>query len=307
MSHVLVIGEALVDVIRPQSRHRATPCRGSPANVAYGLGRLGRPARLLTRLGDDQTATCCAAHLASVGRADSTPVRSHWTVRRRQSPRSARRLGDLHLRPGVGARLTTLALGEPLAVHTGSIGALLAPGAATVERLVEAARSRSTISYDPNIRPMLVGSVDETRPRVEHFIAASDVVKASQEDIEWLYPGVEPTTVSRRWLELGPAIVVVTMGRSGSVAVARNASIDVPAPRVAVVDTVGAGDSFMAGLLDGLWREGLLGAAARDDLSRIDAVQLRRVVEHATRAAAITVSRAGALPPTRSELAEVQI
>ena len=306
MSHVLVIGEALVDVIRRQHGTEQRHAGGSPANVAYGLGRLERPARLLTRLGDDADGELLRTHLASVGvETDAGPeplARTSTAIAVIGDDGSATYTFDLEW-----ALTGDTALGEPLAVHTGSIGALLAPGAATVERLVEAARSRSTISYDPNIRPMLVGSVDETRPRVEHFIAASDVVKASQEDIEWLYPGVEPTTVSRRWLELGPAIVVVTMGRSGSVAVARNASIDVPAPRVAVVDTVGAGDSFTAGLLDGLWGEGLLGAAARDDLSRIDAVQLRRVVEHATRAAAITVSRAGALPPTRSELSEVQI
>ncbi len=192
-------------------------------------------------------------------------------------------------------------------MHTGSIGALLAPGAARVERLVQDARARSTISYDPNIRPMLVGSVDETRVQLERFIAVSDVVKASQEDIHWLSPGVEPASVARRWLELGPALVVVTMGHRGSIAVARDAFIEVPAPRVTVVDTVGAGDSFMAGLLDGLWSRGVLGAAAREELSRIDAVRLRGVVEHATRAAAITVSRAGATPPTRAELAEMRM
>ncbi len=220
MTHVLVIGEALVDVIRRRDAAEQRHPGGSPANVAYGLGRLDRPVRLLTRLGDDADGELLRTHLASVGvETDAGPeplARTSTAIAVIGDDGSATYTFDLEW-----ALTGDTALGEPLAVHTGSLGSLLDPGAAAVERLVHSARARSTISYDPNIRPMLMGSVDQTRTRVERFVALSDVVKASQEDIEWLTPGVPPLETVQRWLELGPAFVVVTMGGNGSIAMAR--------------------------------------------------------------------------------------
>lgn len=298
----VVIGEALVDVVgRPDggvSRHAG----GSPSNVAFGLGRLGRPTTLVTRLGDDLDAATIRAHLAAAGvrvrdggrRLDRTST----AVATIGDDGSASYAFDLTWELD---EETTLP-GEPLVVHTGSIAATLSPGAGVVERLVRNARAHSTVSYDPNIRPMVTASAADVRARVERLVAASDIVKASDEDVEWLAPGSSPVAVAHRWLELGPALVVVTLGPGGSVAVTRGGTVRVPAVPAEVADTVGAGDSYTAGLLDGLWSEGLLGAATRPELLAVERGRLRGVLEHAARAAAITVSRAGACPPTRAEL-----
>src|SRR5690606_11318623 len=190
-----------------------------------------------------------------------------------------------------------------LAVHTGSIAAVLEPGASDVRALVATARDTATVTYDPNARPALMGDPADARSRIEALVALADVVKVSDEDVAWLVPGADPVAVARDWLALGPALVVVTLGGEGAVAVAAAGEQRVTAPRVEVVDTVGAGDSFMGALLDGLWDAGLLGADRRDALRAIDAATLAGLLERCVAVAAITVSRAGANPPRRAELA----
>ena len=139
--------------------------------------------------------------------------------------------------------------------------------------------------------------------RIEAFVELADVVKVSDEDLEWLMPGVDPLDAARRWAAANTALVVVTRGGEGSVAVAAGEVIDVPPVRVQVVDTVGAGDSYMAGLIDGLWEAGLLGAQRREALATAPRDVIADVLGRCGRIAAITVSRAGANPPTTAELA----
>jgi fructokinase len=192
---------------------------------------------------------------------------------------------------------------SPLAVHTGSVAAVLQPGASTVERILHGVHHHATVTYDPNLRPDLMGAPDAVRPHVESLVATSDVVKLSEEDARWLAPGTEPQALLRSWLSLGPSLVVLTRGGDGAVAVCAAGTVDVPSGVVAVVDTVGAGDSFMSGLVDGLWRAGLLGGERRADLRAIGLPALAAVLDHASAVAAITVSRPGADPPTLAELA----
>ena len=138
----------------------------------------------------------------------------------------------------------------PLLVHTGSIAAILAPGAATVEQVLRETRATSTIAYDPNARPQLMGEPEDAREVVERLVGLSDLVKCSDEDIAWLYgEGADLETVLRSWLEKGAAVVVVTRGKQGALALsASGVRLEVPAdPSVVVADTVGAGDSFMGG------------------------------------------------------------
>ncbi|WP_147375403.1 carbohydrate kinase family protein, partial [Jiangella rhizosphaerae] len=296
----VVVGEALTDVIVERDGSQTRHPGGSPANVAYGLGRLGRRTALVTELGADPDGDAIRAHLASAGvevRTQGAAARTSSAIARLGADGSADYRFDLTWELG------PVALPEaPLVVHTGSLATTVAPGAAAVERLLGDLRPGSTVSYDPNIRPALMGPAGELRGRVERLIAGSDVVKASDQDTAFLAPGRDPVDVARDWLRLGPALVVVTLGGAGAVAVTRGGEVRVPAAPVAVADTVGAGDSFTAGLLDGLWDADLLGGAARPRLRDVPAEVVERVVRRATLAAAVTVSRAGANPPTRDEL-----
>ena len=171
---------------------------------------------------------------------------------------------------------------------------------------VEHAHPSTTVSFDPNCRPSIIADVDYARSQAEKFVALADIVKASDEDLEWLYPGVDPLDSARRWLALGgaegPAMVVVTRGAEGPWGVNAAGEAHFPAPAVTVADTVGAGDSFMAALLSGVVDRGLDGAQNRKALRELSAGSLRELLAHAAVAAAATVSRAGANPPTREEL-----
>jgi fructokinase len=159
-----------------------------------------------------------------------------------------------------------------------------------------------TVSYDPNVRPALLGDPAQARPDIERLVALSDVVKVSDEDLRWLYPDLGDEDVARGWLASGPALVVVTRGGAGVYAVSGGLELRRPAVTIDVVDTVGAGDSFTSGLLDGLHRADLIGGVRREALAAIDEATLDSVVDTAALIAAITCSRPGADPPTRAEV-----
>src|SRR5699024_3350998 len=174
---------------------------------------------------------------------------------------------------------------------------------AAIAELCAAAREHATISYDPNARPTVMGEAEEVRADIEALVAGADVVKVSDEDLTWLYPERSVEDSLQQWAAAGPALVVLTSGGEGSTAITSSGvEVTVSAPRVEVVDSVGAGDSFMAGLLDGLWSAGLLGADRRAALHAVDASTVHDAMARAARIAAIVVSRAGANPPTSSEL-----
>jgi fructokinase len=192
-------------------------------------------------------------------------------------------------------------------LHTGSIAALAPAGSGTgsVQRAAAVARRRATITFDPNCRPSIMGDAGAARRRAEGLVAVSDVVKASEDDLRWLYGDRPADAVMRHWRGLGALLVVLTRGERGSSAVTADVEVTVPAAPVEVVDTVGAGDSFMAGLLAGLDRAGLLGAAARPDLAALDGAAVEDLLRLGTQVAAITCGRQGADSPTASELAAI--
>jgi fructokinase len=300
----LVVGEALVDVVHGTDGSVTSHPGGSPANVALGLGRLGRDVSLLCWLGQDDNGRMVADHLEASGviLAEGSWDAERTSVATARLDASGAATYDFDLRwelpPGARAQ------GSPVVVHTGSIAAVLDPGADAVLALVTAARASSTITYDPNARPSLMGEPVAARDRVERMIALADVVKVSDEDIEWL-TGDTPEAVAPAWIELGPQLVVVTRGGDGATAwTSDGRRIDVTAPRVTVVDTVGAGDSFMGGLIDGLWGAGLIGASQRHTLGTVSTDILEGILGRCARIAAITVSRAGANPPSLAELEE---
>jgi fructokinase len=297
-----VVGESLIDLIRRPGEPELARVGGSPLNVSVGLSRLDVPSALWTRFGSDEHGALIADHLATnevalvPGSVTSSPTST--AAAHIQEDGSARYEFDLvwELEPVIGL--------EPVLVHTGSIAALLEPGAGVVRDLVSQLRSRATVSYDPNVRPQLIGERQDATARVESFLALTDVVKASVEDLAWLYPEQHVRDVARRWLRLGPAVVVVTQGEVGAFAVTTRVVSSVPARAVEVVDTIGAGDSFMAGLLAALDDLGLLGREHEAALRSITVADLEQVLTFAARCAAITVSRPGADPPLRASVME---
>jgi fructokinase len=196
----------------------------------------------------------------------------------------------------------TAEVAPPLVAHTGSIAAFLDPGCLATAALLDAYRPSATISYDPNVRPALISDHEQARTRIERLVERADVVKASDEDLNWIDPNHAPERVAQTWLGLGPSIVAVTMGGQGAFAMCAAGSVRVPALPVEVVDTVGAGDAFMTGLIDALWSLDLLGAVKRADLAHISLDDLQTVVQAAARVAALTVTRAGADLPDRAAL-----
>ncbi|RMI13748.1 carbohydrate kinase family protein [Cellulomonas triticagri] len=300
----LVVGEALVDVVlRPGDEPVEHP-GGSPANVAIGLGRLDRRVDLLTWLGDDARGDLVREHLRASGvhvlTGDRAPART--PVARAHVDAAGVATYEFDLEWDLP---TTWDEGDddPVVVHTGSIATVIAPGGEAVARLLADRRATSTVTYDPNLRPALMGSPEATLPVVERLVALADVVKVSDEDLAWLHPGVAPVEIARDWLSRGPALVVVTLGGEGALALtAAGDEISITAPEVDVADTVGAGDSFMGGLVDGLWSADLLGADRREALRAVTRATVEQVLLRCARIAAITVSRPGANPPTTADL-----
>ncbi|WP_129785598.1 carbohydrate kinase family protein [Promicromonospora panici] len=314
-AYVLAVGEALVDEVRRPDGSSAEHPGGSIANVALTLGRLGREVRLATWLGRDARGDLVRDWLAEsrVGLVQGSDgaERTSVAVATLDDDGSATYDFDLTWQvpaealPGrdTSAEASAQVGGsDAVAVHTGSIAAMLEPGAGQVRQVLEAARTTSTTTYDPNARPAIMGSADEVRPRVEALVQLSDVVKVSDEDLGWLYPGADPVAVAREWQRGTPALVVVTFGGKGAVAVSDAGTVEAVAPQVEVVDTVGAGDSFMGALIDGLWEHDLLGAGRRDALKAVGAATVQQVLDRCCAVAAITVSRAGANPPRRAEV-----
>ncbi|MFE4545367.1 carbohydrate kinase [Arthrobacter sp. NPDC056727] len=307
-----VIGEGLVDVVQRSSGIEAH-VGGSPLNVAVGLARLGHPVQFVGRYGRDAYGESVAAHLRASSvmlplAPDGLPTSVATALV--DDDGGATYTFDLAWElPGLGERLPFMLQGTTL-LHTGSIATMLAPGAAEVLAAVEHAHPASTISFDPNCRPSIITDADHARRQAEKFVTLSDIVKASDEDLAWLYPGEDPLESARRWLELGgaegPAVVVVTRGAAGPWGITAAGEAEFAAPRVEVADTVGAGDSFMAALLSGVVDRGLDGAQNRADLRALPVEGLTALLAHASRAAAVTVSRAGANPPTRAELNHIE-
>lgn len=300
----VVVGEALVDLVgqRGGRTFSALP-GGSPANVALGLARLGVPVTLNTRLGRDSFGEMVRSHLEASGvRVDGGAGEGAKTTLAIATLAAGIASYDFRIDWDVEA-LVPLPV-ETRCLHTGSLATVLPPGRANVVDLVEREheRGRVTVSYDPNVRPALLGDAARARPDIEHLVAMSDVVKVSDDDLRWLYPDRSDEEVAQGWLASGPALVVVTRGGAGAYAVSAGLELRRAAVPIDLVDTVGAGDSFTSGLLDGLLRADLIGGARRDALATIDEATLGSVVDAAALIAAITCSRPGADPPTRAEV-----
>ena len=295
----LVIGESLVDVIEHGNRPATWHPGGSCANVAVALARLGRPTYLATQLGRDAMGQLISGHLIESGvnlLLDEQP-RTSSAVARLDASGAAQYEFDItwNLDPMV----VTV---TPPVVHVGSIGSVLAPGDRAVRDLVERAQPSAAIFYDVNARPALMGDRRDSRQRVEQMVRLSHLVKASDEDVAFLYPGQPLDQVAERWLSLGPAAVVITLGGEGSMCRTPQGPVRVPSPVADVIDTIGAGDTFAAGLIDALWDTDLTGATVHRHFAESSLGRWQAALEHASWLASITVTRHGADPPWLREI-----
>ena len=301
---LLVVGEALIDAVERGDDPPELHVGGSPANVAFGLGALDHDVSLATWFGRDdwgrRIADRCAEKGAKVVAGSDGAART--SVARAVLDADGAATYDFDITWQVPAIADLPHYGH---VHTGSIAAVLEPGGSQTLVTVQQARATATISYDPNARPSLMGSPDEVRPRMEALIALADVVKASDEDLAWLYPDRFIPDVLRHWGALGASLTVVTRGGEGALyALHQVGSVATCEARsVGLVDTVWAGDSFMAGLLSGLLDAELLGSVvARERLATAALDDVRPAIERAIATGGITVSKAGAYSPSRAEL-----
>jgi fructokinase len=300
-ARALVIGEALIDIVERDGVALGEHVGGSPLNVAIGLGRLGRDVDFLTHIGRDDRGKRIVDYVEASGvqlvSGSTDAQRTPTALARLDAGGAANYVFDIEW-----ALAGTAEVAPPLVAHTGSIAAFLDPGCLATAALLDAYRPSATISYDPNVRPALISDHEQARTRIERLVERADVVKASDEDLNWIDPNHAPERVAETWLGLGPSIVAVTMGGQGAFAMCAAGTVRVPALPVEVVDTVGAGDAFMTGLIDALWSMDLLGAAKRADLAHISLDDLQTVVQAAARMGAVVVTRAGADMPDRAAL-----
>jgi fructokinase len=303
---ILVSGEALIDLIPDPVKERAYDAAlgGSPYNVAIGLARLDAQTAFVSRLSADGNGEALAAALAENGVDLSFVARDVRPTTLAFVMRGTAKTGSRY-----SFYLDATAFDGPWPfpaewpkgarhLHVGSIAAVDPRHGQSVVDALTAARPHATVSFDPNIRPLVTPDRDSVTRLVERQASLAHLVKASQEDLEWLYPdrGIEDSLAA--WAKSGPRFCVATLGELGAIAMLSKERIEVPAPRVEVVDTVGAGDSFMSALLSAMDRDHALGAEARAP-SRSE---VERWLGFAATASAITCTRKGSDPPTRKEV-----
>jgi len=300
---IVVCGEALIDMIHnDDGTQRAAP-GGGPFNTARALARLGVPTAFLGHLSTDEFGQELAGLLEEDGvnlqyatfGAEKTTIavadidseglaEYQFLVHGTSAPNLIREMIPTDFGPAVSA------------IHLGTLGLVLEPMAETLETLADRERGKRMLMLDPNVRVGLTPE-SEYHERLRHVIAESSLVKASDADLAWLYPGLEYSQAAERILDEGVSVVVVTLGADGAFGAHGDIRIRVPAPQVHVVDTIGAGDAFGAALLAWLHDHDCISPELQ-----LNETELREALEYACLAAAITCTRAGADPPRKWEL-----
>lgn len=309
---ILSCGDALFDVFANPSSSTSSIALdarvgGSPLNVAVALSRLGQSTAFLAKVSTDPFGRRLLAYLESEGvdtdlivRTSAPTTLAIVALDDKGVPTYSFYTSGTADRSLEAAELPARLPDAVRVVHIGSYTTALEPTASSLEALVTRERGRRFISYDPNIRPSIVPDPELWRRRVAALTAQAHLVKASVEDIQFLYPGADVDSVLADWLDRGAGIAVATMGEVGATAVTRQGiTARVSSRTVKVVDTVGAGDTFQAALLTWLAEHGRL---SPDDLAALSADDLNALLTFAARAAAITCSRRGADMPRRGEL-----
>jgi len=305
---ILCCGDALVDMLPRRLAEGGDGympvAGGAVLNTAIALGRLGEEAGFFCGLSRDVFGKVLAETLTGSGVDHSLcPLSDRPTTLAFVRFENGNARYTFYDEGTAGSMLSVADLPEMpasvRALHFGAISLIGEPCGSAFEALAFREQPTRIVSLDPNIRPSFVRDEKAYRARLARMIAATDIVKVSEEDLDWLAPGRAFADLAGEWIGAGTALVVLTRGADGALALTRSGEIAVPALPATVVDTVGAGDSFNGGLLAGLSRAGLL---ERSKLRAASPGALRPALELAAKVAAVTVSRAGANPPWAHEI-----
>ena len=304
-----VCGEALVDFTPVDAEKELTYALrpgGSPCNVATGLARLGKHAAFIGKISNDGFGDILHTNL------QMTSVDLNWTVRGWEPTALAFVIPDGeggHEFAFYGENTAEQSMNvsdlpdsfphDMNALHFGSYSLMLGASAGTYEQLMRRECGSRVISLDPNVRPALFPARDTYRKRIESLVRFATLVKASEDDLAWLYPDEGVADIAMRWSNLGPALIVVTLGASGAIGMTGDAVVSSPGVRADIADTVGAGDAFMSAMLARLEDRGLLHTEA---IAVLTEDEIADVLAYANTAAAITCTRHGADPPTRRQI-----
>jgi fructokinase len=314
---LLICGDALIDFIPTggalaTARGSALPSYlplvgGSCCNVAMGLGRLSVPVGFMGGISTDFFGQFLANSLTQAG------VSLRYAARLSQGSTLAFvKLSDNEPEYAFYDRETAMRswvrtvsppLGEEVTlIHIGSVALIGEPAAAEYLALFQAEKGRRLLSIDPNCRPSLIEDPAAYHHRLREMLALADIIKLSVADLDYLLPGVTPDSAARTWIEAGARLIVATQGVDGVAAYTQDGRLRVPAKRIVVADTVGAGDSLLAGLF---WQLEEAGRLTQSGLDALSLPELEKALSVAVAAAAITCGRTGADLPWRAELSGI--
>jgi len=296
---VWVVGEVLIDLILNESKHVAV-VGGGPANTAKALAKLGVKAYFIDGISNDKYGQMAKAELLADNVLLDYAQFSNKPTSTAKVKLSASRSASYEF---VIEDTATFDFSDqwlpdpqtlnPLLLHIGTLATIIEPGASVLFEWAQSVANFAPIVFDPNIRPAVLGNRDEYVKKVEKWVAISSAVKVSDEDLNWLYPGKAIHEIVKNWLEVGVELVVVTLGDKGITAYRKSEQISVDVVKVVVADTVGAGDTVGAVLVEAIIKNGL---------DRLTGEVLKSMLNRAVKAAAVTVSRTGANPPSKEEI-----
>jgi fructokinase len=296
---VWVIGEVLIDLIPDADQYLAV-VGGGPANTAKALAKLGVKTHFIDGISNDEYGQMAKTELLSANvLLDYAQYSNKPTCTAKVTLSSSGSATYEFVIEGTATFdfsdqwLPNPQRLKPSLLHIGTLATVIEPGASVLSKWAQNVAHVAPIVFDPNIRPAVLGNRDQYVKKVEKWVKISSVIKVSNEDLNWLYPGKSIDEIVKNWLEVGVELVVVTLGDKGITAYRENEEISVDAVKVVVADTVGAGDTVGAVLVEAIVNNGL------DNLT---GEVLKTMLNRAVKAAAITVSRTGANPPSKEEI-----
>jgi len=296
---VWVVGEVLIDLI-PDGDQDLAVVGGGPANTAKALAKLGVKTHFIDGISRDKYGQMAKTELLSANvLLDYAQYSTKPTCTAKvKLSKSGSASYEFVIEGTATFDFSDLWLPDPQKIkpsllHIGTLATIIEPGASVLFEWAQSVAQVAPLVFDPNIRPAVLGDRDGYVKRVEKWVAISSAVKVSDEDLNWLYPGKEIDEIVNNWIEVGAPLIVVTLGNKGITAYRKNEQISVDAVKVVVVDTVGAGDTVGAVLVEAIVKNGL---------DRLTGEVLKTMLNRAVKAAAITVSRTGANPPSKDEI-----